>query len=92
MSRRAETTGWASSASGSTSRRTGVFGTAVRANQPATETPAASRIAAPGETAPITTPATPGPMAWPMVGRTMPSKPLTAIRSDSGTSAGSQAE
>ena len=29
--------------------------------------------------------------AWPMVGRTMPSKPLTAIRSCSGTSAGSQA-
>ena len=39
-----------------------------------------------------TAPATAGPTAWPIVGRTMPSKPLTACRSDSGTSAGSHAE
>ena len=36
-------------------------------------------------------PATAGPIAWPTAGRIMPSKPLTAIRSDSATSAGSQA-
>ena len=48
--------------------------------------------AAPGDATPTTTPATPGPIACPMVGRTIPSKPLTAWRSDSGTRAGSQAE
>ena len=33
-----------------------------------------------------------GPMAWATSGRTIPSKPFTAIRWDSGTIAGSQAE
>ena len=53
---------------------------------------AATVKAAPGLRAATTAPATAGPTAWPIVGRTMPSKPLTAWRSDSGTSAGSQAE
>ena len=67
-------------------------GTVVSANSPSSDAVAATATAAPGETAPTTTPATAGPIAWPTVGRTMPSKPLTAIRSDSGTSAGSHAE
>lgn len=64
----------------------------MRASSPPPEHTAATAIAAPGETAPTTAPATAGPAAWPIVGRTIPSKPLTAMRSVSGTRAGSQAE
>ena len=92
MSASAETTGCLRSPSASKSRRTGVSGTVVRAISPSSDAAAATATAAPGETAPTTAPATAGPIAWPTVGRTMPSKPLTAIRSDSGTSAGSHAE
>ena len=92
MSATAERIGCCGSASGSTSRRTGVSGTRVSAISPARAAPAATEIAAPAETAPTTAPATPGPMAWPIVGRTIPSNPLTAIRSDSGTREGSHAE
>ena len=59
---------------------------------PTVATTAATRTAQPGAAMPTTTPATPGPMASATSGRTIPSKPLTAIRSDSGTIAGSQAE
>ena len=53
---------------------------------------AATAMAAPDDTAPMTNPASAGPIAWPTVGRIMPSKPLTASRSDAGTSAGNHAE
>ena len=48
-------------------------------------------MAVPGLAAAMAAPATAGPTAWPIVGRTMPSKPLTAMRSRSSTSAGSHA-
>ena len=57
-----------------------------------TELAAAIAKAGPGLEAATAAPATAGPIAWPIVGRTMPSKPLTAWRSDSGTRAGNQAE
>ena len=66
--------------------------TVGQASRPAARATAAITTAAPDEAAPTAAPATAGPMAWPTVGRTIPSKPLTAIRSDSGTIAGSQAE
>ena len=64
----------------------------VSATSAPAEEIAATAMAAPGENTPTSTPATPGPIACAMVGRTMPSKPLTAIRSDAGTSAGIHAE
>ena len=57
-----------------------------------TELAAAMAKADPGLEAATTAPATAGPTAWPTVGRTMPSNPLTAWRSASGTRAGSHAE
>ncbi len=55
-------------------------------------TTAATTSATPGEVAPMIAPATAGPSAWPIVGRTTPSKPLTASRSSSSTSDGIHAE
>ena len=92
MSRRAEATGCTTSWLASGSRRTGVNGTKLSATRPASAKQAATPTAAPDEAAPTTAPATPGPIAWPSVGRTIPSNPLTAIRSDSSTSDGNQAE
>ncbi len=90
MSTSADRTGCRSLA-WSRSRRTGVFGTAVRASRPTALAAAATTNAAAGEAAPTTSPATAGPIACWTVGRIIPSKPFTACRSVSGTSAGIQA-
>ena len=91
MSRTADATG-CPTASAARSRRTGVSGTVASASSASSDAVAATDTAAPAERMPTTKPATPGPIAWPIAGRTMPSNPLTASRSDSGTSAGSHAE
>ena len=70
----------------------GVWGTLNSASTVTTEAPAATAKAVLGLDAATTAPATAGPTAWPMVGRTMPSNPLTACSCDSGTRAGSHAE
>ena len=90
MSLSAPRTGWWFAAE--RSRRTGVRGSPICTSTPTPATTAATRQAQPGEAIPTTTPATPGPIACETRGRTMPSKPLTASRSDAGTIAGSQAE
>ena len=70
----------------------GVCGTLSSASTVTTELPAATANAVDGLAAATTAPATAGPTAWPIVGRTMPSNPLTAWSCDSGTRAGSHAE
>ena len=91
MSANAVRSGWSAWASSSV-RRIGVCGTLASTTSATADDTAATVNAVPGEAAPTTAPATAGPMACPIVGRTIPSKPLTACRSDSGISAGSQAE
>ena len=73
-------------------RRTGVVGSTHRQAAASNDAMEVAARAAPGEKEATRTPAAAGPAAFCSSGRTIPSRPLTASSSPSGTSAGTRAE